>query len=87
MYSISKTAQVTSEMQRYRISILGVSEWRWAGFGRLRIQTGETILHTGREGDVHQSGVAIAMNRYASVCLQSWAPVSDRIIVDSTLNA
>ena len=39
MYNIGKTAQVTAEMQRYRISILGVSECRWSGFGRLRTQT------------------------------------------------
>ena len=44
MYSIGKTAQVTAEMQRYRISVLGVSECRWSGFGRLRTQTGEIIL-------------------------------------------
>ena len=80
MYSIGKTAQVTSEMQRYKISILGVSECRWSGFGRLRTQTGETILYSGIEDDVHQSGVAIVMSRYASGCLESWAPVSDRII-------
>ena len=80
MYSIGKTAQVTSEMQRYRISILGVSECRWSGFGRLRTQTGEIILYSGRDDDVHQSGVAIVMTRYASRCLESWSPVSDRII-------
>ena len=80
MDSIGKTAQVTSEMQRYRISILGVSECRWSGFGRLRTQTGEIILYSGRDDDVHQSGVAIVMTRYASRCLESWSPVSDRII-------
>ena len=80
MYSIGKTAQVTAEMQRYRISILGVSaECRWSGFGRLRTQTGETILYSGREDDVHQSGVTIVTTRYASRCLESWSPVSDRI--------
>ena len=43
MYSIGKTAQVTAEMQRYRISILGVSECRWSGFSRLRTQTRERL--------------------------------------------
>ena len=80
MYSIGKTAQVTSEMQRYGIIILGASECRWSGFGRLRIQTGEIILYSGREDDVHQSEVAIVTTRYASRCLESWSPVSDRII-------
>ena len=80
MYRIGKTAQVTSEMQQYRISIVGVSECRWAGFGRFETQTGETILYSGREDDVHQTGVAIVMTRYASGCLESWTPVSDHII-------
>ena len=62
------------------ISILGVSECRWCGFGRLRTQTGEIILYSGREDDVHQSGVAIVMTRYAGRCLESWSPASDRII-------
>ncbi len=53
MYSVGKTAQVTSEMQRYRLGILGISECRWSGFGRLRTQTGETILYSGREDDIH----------------------------------
>ena len=34
LYSVGKTAQATSEMQRYRLSILGISECRWSGFGR-----------------------------------------------------
>ncbi|KAL9971499.1 hypothetical protein ACROYT_G017670 [Oculina patagonica] len=46
MYSVGKTAQVTSEMQRYRLSILGISECRWSGFGSLRPQTGETNSST-----------------------------------------
>ena len=87
MYRFGKRAKVTAEMQRYRISIVGVSECRWSGSaggggggGRLRTQTGEIIQYSGREDDVHQSGVAIVMTRYASRCLESWSPVSDRII-------
>ena len=68
-YSNGKIAQVVSEvyMQRYRISVLVVSECRWSGFTRLRTQTGETILYSGREDDVHQSGATI-MNRGDQVC-------------------
>ena len=80
MYSVGKTAQVTSEMQCYRISKLGVSECRWSGFGKLRTQTGEIIMYSGREDDDHQSGVAIVITRYASRSLESWSAVSDQII-------
>ena len=29
------------EMRRYKIGILGISECRWSGFGRLKVQTGK----------------------------------------------
>lgn len=80
MFSVGKTAQVTSEMARYSIDILGISECRWSGFGRLRTQTGETIIYSGRDDDIHQSGVAIIMSKKATQCLDSWRAISDRII-------
>ena len=43
MYDTGKLAQVTSEMRRYNLDILGVSESRWTGSGRLRTSTGETV--------------------------------------------
>ena len=36
MFSVGKTAQKTAEMDGYGIGILGVSECRWSGFGRLK---------------------------------------------------
>ena len=66
MFSVGKTAQITSEMVRYGIVILGISERRWSGFRRLRTQTGETIIYSGRDDDIHQSGVAIIMPKKAA---------------------
>ena len=34
MYRIGKTAVVAREMRKYGIDVLGISECRWAGFGR-----------------------------------------------------
>ena len=61
------------------IDVLVISECRWS-FGRLRTQTGETIIYSGRDDDIHQSGVAIVMSKKASQCLDSWIAISDRII-------
>ena len=44
MFSVGKTAQITAETTRYGIGILGISECRWSGFGRLKALTGETII-------------------------------------------
>ena len=68
------------EMRRYKIGILGISECRWSGFGRLKTQTGEIILYSGRDDEVHQSGVALALDKESEKCLECWAPISDRII-------
>ena len=68
------------EMRRYKIGILGNKECRWSGLGRLKTQTGETILYSGRDNEVHQSGVALALDKESAKCLECWAPISDRII-------
>ena len=43
-------------------------------------QTGENIIFAGRNDNQHQSGVAIMMSKEAFRALESWNPVSDRII-------
>lgn len=65
MFPVGKTVQITSEMVCYGIDILGVSECRWSGFGRLRTQISETI-YSGRDDDIHQSAVAIIMSKKAA---------------------
>ena len=67
-------------MQRYNLDILGISECRWSGSGRLKTQTGETILYSGRDDNIHQSAVALVMTKQAAGCLENWMPVSDRIM-------
>ena len=62
------------------MDILGISECRWSAPGRLNTQTGEIILYSGRDDNIHQSGVALVMTKKAAVCLESWMPVSDRIM-------
>ena len=81
MYQLGKTAQVCKEMQRFNMDILGVSECRWTGCGRIMTQTGETIIYSGRQDDQHHHGVAIIMKKSAAEALMSWRPVSERIIV------
>lgn len=80
MYSTGKTAQVCREMAKYKVEILGISECRWTGSGQVRTQTGVNIIFAGRNDNQHQSGVAIMMSKEASRALESWNPVSDRII-------
>ena len=44
-YETGKLAQVTAEMRRYHLHILGVSMSRWTRSGRYRTNTGDTVLY------------------------------------------
>ena len=73
MYQTGRAAQVANEMKRYNIDILGVNECRWMEAGKTKLTSGETMLYSGR------NGVAIALSKYATKCLDKWTPVNDRI--------
>ena len=73
-------SNVLTEMNHYCIGILDVGACRWSGFGRLKTRTGETIVYSGRDDDVHQSVVAIIMSKVVAQCLHNWMPINDRII-------
>ena len=62
MFETGKTAQVTKEMERCDLDILGVSECRWTGAGRKKTSDGFTILFSGKE-NAHANGVALIINR------------------------
>ena len=81
MFETGKCTQVIKEMQRYGISILGVSEMRWNSCGKLRVATGETVLYSGMdEGENLERGVGFILSKEAAQCLLEWEPVSERII-------
>ena len=73
-------AQVIAEMKSYKLDILGVSESRWTRSGRMKTTTGETVLYSGREDDLHHEGVAIIMKKRMEKYLMEWKPVNSRII-------
>ena len=79
MFETSKTAQVISEMKRYHLDILGISECRWTGSGRLTTSDGSLILYSGHE-DTHSHGVAIILSREKAKTLIEWEPISERIL-------
>ena len=54
MHETSKTAQVTNEMQNYNLYILGISECRWLGSGKVIINSGQTILYSGHKDKVEK---------------------------------
>ena len=53
MYEAGKCAQVVSEMHRYRLHILGVSETHWIQSGQKQLKAGEVVLYSGRNDRQH----------------------------------
>ena len=79
MYETSKMAQVTNEIQNNNLDILGISECRWLGSGKVTSNSGQTILYSGHK-EKHQSGVAIIISKEKIKTLSEWDPISDRLI-------
>ncbi|XP_061188858.1 uncharacterized protein LOC133197034 [Saccostrea echinata] len=80
MYAIGKLAQVTAEMRRYNLHVLGVSESRWTDSGKIRTTTGETLLYSGREDGLHHEGVAIILKKGIEKSLMEWKPINSRLL-------
>ena len=82
LYQAGKLSQLTKEMRRYKLSIIGVCESRWNTFGKVTTSSGETYLYSGneREEDAHTHGVGLLLSKDATKSLIEWEPVLERII-------
>ena len=79
LFETSKLGQALKEMEHYNLDLLGISECRWTGSGRMTSQ-GHTILHSGHDSH-HVGGVALIINKKLRNSLIEWHPVDNRIIV------
>ena len=80
MYDTGRLAQVTSEMRRYNLHVMGISESRWTGTGSLKTITGETVFYSGRDDEQHREGVAVILKKGVEKCLLEWKPVNSRLM-------
>ena len=79
MHETGKLAQATTEMRRYNLQVLRISESRWTGSGRHKTITGETMLYSGRDHQRHK-GPAIMLKKDLEECLLEWKPIKSRLI-------
>ena len=79
MYRGGAAAQIAREMEGYKLDILGISECRWTGAGKVKLNSGHSVIYSGNE-TVHEGGVAIMMNQQAERSLMEWTPVNKRMI-------
>ena len=80
LYTTGKAAQVAREMNNYKCDILGLSEVRWTGSGRIKLASGESMIFSGRDDEIHREGVALMLTCKAARALMEWNPVNGRII-------
>ena len=66
------------KMDKYKIYVMGISECRWVGQGKVKLNTGESVIVSGREYNIH--GVTIMMTKKAEQTLLKWKPINYRII-------
>ena len=59
---------------------MGISECRLMGQEKVKMNTGKSVIFSGREDNIHRHGVAIMMTKKAEQVLMEWKPISDRII-------
>ena len=78
LYQTGKLSQVIKEFEFYNLAILGVTEMRWTGSGKIR-QKDKTILYSGPD-ELHQKGVGIILKKEADKALIGWKPVNNRMI-------
>ena len=74
MYETGKAAQKAAEMRSCKLTIHGISEPRWTGWGQKRLISGEIVIFSGHEKDdaPHTLGVAMMLSRAAQGALIGW---------------
>ena len=79
MHRSGRTEIVIEEIQRYGLEIAGLSETRWHGKGKTKVD-GVTVIHSGKENGVHERGVAIALGPNTERMLERFECVNERIV-------
>ena len=74
LFQKGKLANVQHEMNRLGIDILGLSENRWKGGGRINSES-TTIIYSG--GDSHSRGVGAILNKGVAAALIGYWAISD----------
>ncbi|CAH8678058.1 unnamed protein product [Schistosoma haematobium] len=82
MWETGKTSQIATEMRRYNLAVLGISETHWTQAGQKRLATGEMLLYSGHEEEnaPHTQGVALMLSKVARNALVGWESHGSRII-------
>ncbi|CAH8471399.1 unnamed protein product [Schistosoma rodhaini] len=82
MWETGRVFQISAEMRKYNLEVLGISETHWTQVGQQRLSSGELLLYSGHEEEnaPHTQGVALMLSRKAQNALIGWESHGPRII-------
>ncbi|VDP50451.1 unnamed protein product [Schistosoma margrebowiei] len=82
MWETRKISQIATEMRRYKLAVLGISETHWTQAGQQRLNTREMLLYSGHEKSnaPHTQEVALMLSNVARNALVGWESHGSRII-------
>ena len=70
LFHSGRLAQSIREMNN-NLAIRGIAEARWAGTGKQRVNSGETIIRSGKQDNTYQEEVTLIIaSKYANTLLQ-----------------
>ena len=78
LHKSGKIDNVKKEMERMKVDILGLSEVRWTGDGKIN-EDNKIIVYSG--GAKHEQEVGVMMTKQVGEAMMGSWPVSDRIIM------
>ena len=74
MYTAGKLGQAARVMNQMKIHIMGISECRWTGAGRMKLSSGETVLYPLKQGNNTSAKTRfyhVLVGRYSQAVLYS----------------
>ncbi|VDO94070.1 unnamed protein product [Schistosoma curassoni] len=82
MWYTGKTSQIATEMRKYNLEVLGISEAHWTQAGQKSQDTEEMLLYSGHEEEdaPYTQGVALMLFKVTQNALVGWKSHESRII-------
>lgn len=80
MFEAGKLRNIIQEMRRLNVDILGISESRWPGSGRV-IQDDSVVYYSGNDEPQHRNGVASIVKKNIAHSVKNVVALSDRAIM------
>ncbi|VDO66149.1 unnamed protein product [Schistosoma margrebowiei] len=82
IWETGKTSQIATEMRRYNLAALGISEIHWTQAKQQKLDTGEMLLYSvyEEENAPHTQEVALMLSKVARNALLGWESHGSRII-------